>query len=241
MKRCIPALVFLLVLPALAAAQAPPAPPLVEGSVDFSFVSTTGNSDTLSMGLAGDVIYRPESWEIRNKAAFVRAETGNEVSAQSFAYLFRAARAITPRLAGYGQYGYTRDTFAGIEHRNEVIGGLEYQLVNRAPHSLKVFGGLGYVNEQRLTGDDVSTGALDTGWAYKWSLSKTAELTDDFRWDESFYDGSDWRIGHAIALTTKVASILSLKVSHTVRYMNFPPPGFEKTDTIAAVALVAKF
>jgi len=56
-----------------------------------------------------------------------------------------------------------------------------------------------------------------------------------------FYESADWRIGHAAALTTKVHGILSLKLSHTIRYVNFPPPGFDNTDTITSVALVAKF
>jgi len=239
-------LVLVLALPTVARAQpaaAPPAPPppLVEGTVDFSFVSTTGNTDTQSIGLSGDVIYRPAPWEIRNRAVFVRAEDEGEVSAQSLAYLFRASRKLAPRVSVYGQYDYARDTFAGFEHRNGVTGGVEYLLIDAAPHSLKVSGGLGYVNEQRLAGEDVSTGALDIGWAYKLTISATADFTDDFRWVESFYDSSDWRISHVAALTARVHSFLSLKVSHTTRYVNFPPAGFDNTDTIAAVALVAKF
>jgi putative salt-induced outer membrane protein YdiY len=36
-------------------------------------------------------------------------------------------------------------------------------------------------------------------------------------------------------------TIFSLKVSNTIRYVNQPVPGFQTTDTITAVALVAKF
>ncbi len=249
MKSSVPvilvAVAFALALPAGSAAQdppkEPPPPPRFEGTADFSFVSTTGNTSTQSIGLAGDTMYRPNGWEIRNKAAFVRAKTGDDLSAQSIVYLFRAARKITARLSGYGQFDYTRDRFAGIEHRNAALGGLEYRLLETAPHDLKLFGGVGYVNEQRLTGEDVSTGAVDAGWAYTLKVSETADLTDDFRWGASFDESSDWRVNHVAALTTRVHSILSLKVSHTTRYVNFPPPGFEKTDTITSVALVAKF
>jgi putative salt-induced outer membrane protein len=233
----------LFALPGLALAQdAPPVPPpLLEGTVDFSFVATTGNSSTQSMGLSGDTLYRPASWEIRNKVSYVRARTGDELSAQALTYLGRAARKITPRLSGYGQYDYMRDLFAGIEHRNAVMGGVEFLLTNTAPHTLTLFGGVGYVNEQRVTGADVSTGAVDAGWAYKLKVSSTAEFTDDFRWGTSFYDTADWRIGHVAAFTTRINNLLSLKVSHTTRHVNFPPPGFKNTDTITAVALVAKF
>jgi len=46
---------------------------------------------------------------------------------------------------------------------------------------------------------------------------------------------------HTIAVTAKLTTLLSLKVSNAVRFSNFPAPGFKKTDTVTAVALVAGF
>lgn len=233
---------ILFAAPALAAAQAPPAPPPArEGTVDFSFVATTGNSSTQSIGVSADVIHRPDSWEIRNKATYVRAKTDDELSAQAFTYLFKAAHSVSARVSAYGQYDYGRDRFAGIEHRNGVLGGAEFLAAETARQALKLFGGFGYANEKRLTGRNVSTGVVDAGWAYKLEVSSTADFADDLRFGTSFYDSRDWRVGHVAALTTRVSSLFSLKVSHTTRYVNFPPPGFKDTDTISAVALVAKF
>jgi hypothetical protein len=45
----------------------------------------------------------------------------------------------------------------------------------------------------------------------------------------------------AAALTVKVLSIFSLEVSNTYRFVNQPVGGFEATDTITSIALVAKF
>ena len=48
----------------LARAQAPaPPPPEREGSAEFAFVGTTGNSSTQTIGLGGEFIYRPVPWE----------------------------------------------------------------------------------------------------------------------------------------------------------------------------------
>ena len=57
----------------------------------------------------------------------------------------------------------------------------------------------------------------------------------------SFAESSDWRTANIVALTAKLTTLLSLKVSNTVRYVNAPVAGFEKTDSITSVALVAKF
>ena len=79
--------------------------------------------------------------------------------------LFRASRALTPRLSAYGQYDYLRDAFAGIEHRNSLEGGLSFLAVDTAVHKLRLDGGLGYTNEQRVIGDDVSTATGTLGAA----------------------------------------------------------------------------
>jgi putative salt-induced outer membrane protein YdiY len=122
-----------------------------------------------------------------------------------------------------------------------VTRGVDYRLVDRAPHHPSIFGGLGYLDEQRLAGDDISTAVIDAGWAYRLKFSETAELTDDFRYDQSLSDADDGRIGRTVALSAKLTGLLSLKVSNSIRYSNAPTPGFEDTDTVTAVALVAKF
>ena len=57
----------------------------------------------------------------------------------------------------------------------------------------------------------------------------------------SLSEGRDWRYANAVALTAKVTTIFSLKVSNTIRYVNLPVVGFKNTDSITAIALVAKF
>jgi putative salt-induced outer membrane protein YdiY len=49
-----------------------------------------------------------------------------------------------------------------------------------------------------------------------------------------------WKFDQNAALTVALNTILSLKLAHTVRYSAEPPEGFDTTDTIMAVSLVAK-
>jgi hypothetical protein len=86
--------VLLVPLPAMAQAPPPP-PPRFEAAAEASFVATSGNTETTTFGLGGELFYRPSPWVFRWKAALVRTETEDTVSAESFAQLFRAERAIT--------------------------------------------------------------------------------------------------------------------------------------------------
>jgi putative salt-induced outer membrane protein YdiY len=233
---------LLLSVSQLALAQVPPPPPPErEGSLEFAFVGTTGNSSTETIGLGGEFIYRPSSWETKFKANYVRNEAEDELKAQALVLSFRAQHPIQPRLAGYGQYEYQRDRFAGILDRNAVEAGLVYTWLQEAPHKLLVDAGLGYANEQRLAGNNLSTATLSGGGLYTLKVSETSELTEDGHFVFALSDGSDWRYTNAVSLTAKVSTIFSLKIANTIRYLNLPVVGFKNTDAVTAVALVAKF
>jgi putative salt-induced outer membrane protein len=228
----------------LARAQAPappPPPPEREGSAEFAYVGTTGNSSTQTIGLGGEYIVRPAPWEGRFKVAYVRNEAEDELKAQSLVLVARAQRQIQPRLSAYGQYGYQRDRFAGILDRNAVEAGLAYSLINQDMQKLIVDGGIGYANEQRLVAPNLSTATLGAGGIYTWKLSNTSEVSEDGHFVFSLSDGSDWRYANAAAVTAKLTTLLSLKLSNTVRYVNLPVFAFKSTDVITSVALVAKF
>lgn len=241
-----PAFVFaalgVLALARSAFAQAPaPPPPEREGSAEFAFVGTSGNASTQSIGLGGEYILRPAPWEARVKVNYVRNEAENQLNAQSFILTARGQRPIRPRLSGFGQYGYQRDRFAGILNRNVVEAGAAYSLVEQAPHTLVVDSSLGYAHEQRLIGSSLSTPTLGAGGLYTLKISETSDLTEDGHFLFSLSDGPDWRYNNAVALTARMTTLLSLKLSNTIRYVHMPVLGFERTDTLTAIALVAKF
>jgi putative salt-induced outer membrane protein YdiY len=79
------------------------------------------------------------------------------------------------------------------------------------------------------------------GATYTLKISNTAEISDDGRFVFSLSEGDDWRLANIAGITAKLTTVFSLKLSNTVRYVNAPALGFEKTDTITAIALVAKF
>ncbi len=232
--------------PVQAAAQAqapppPPPPPRHEGTAELAFVGVTGNASTSSFSAGGEFVTRPASWVVRNRVSFVRNESEAVLSAESFLYLVRAEKVLTQRLSAFGEYAYFRDEFAGVPHRNSINGGLSVKLVDREAHQLVTDLGIGYLNEDRLTGDDVSSATYGTGGRYRWKISPTATLEEEVRLTGTFARAADWRVAQILSLTSQLTDLFSLKVSNTVRYVHLPPPGFKTTDTTTSIALVAKF
>jgi len=236
----------LLALPAAAAAQnppaaAPPPPPKHEGTAELAFVGTTGNTHNQTLSAGAEYIARPTNWLIKNRFNVVRGDTDSTLTTESWFYGFRAERTLNARTSAFGEYGYFRDQFAGIDARSTVNGGLTFKAVTSDRQTLNVDGGLGYLNEQRLAGTDVSSATWSGGAAYKIKLSDNAELTDEIRLLGTFDIADDWRLANVLAVTAKLTSAFSLKFSNTVRFMNAPPPGFDGTDTVTSIAFVAAF
>lgn len=245
LRRFFLVLSVLSVFAAVADAQTPPPqpdepPPRLEANGQFTLLATTGNASATSIGAAGDLIARTDPWTYTAKAAFAQTEDDEEVSARSFVGLFRAARAISPRLSLYGQYDYLRDVFAGIEHRQTIDGGLSYLLVDRAPHRLRLDGSVGYLYENRVNNEDFDSAIATLGGGYELRISETSKFTDDARIILTFADAGAWKFEQIAALTAALNTIFSLKLSNTIRYSNEPVPGFETTDTITSVAIVAR-
>jgi putative salt-induced outer membrane protein len=219
----------------------PAAQPRQEGSVEFSFVGTTGNSPTQTIGLGGQLIVRPSHWVVTNRATFVRNESKGTLKAQSLLYVFRSERTLNTRTAMFGEYDYLRDEFAGVRHRHVLLGGVSVKFVDQARQLFYADAGLGYLDERRVQHDDVTRSTFAFGAGYRLKFSATAELTEDVRSTGSFDAGREWRLSQAASVSARLTRLLSLKVSHSVRYTSAPVAGFESTDTTTSIALVARF
>ena len=226
---------------ALAQAPPPPPPPRHEGSAELAFVGTTGNSKDRTLSTGAEYIFRPTNWLIKNRFSLVRGDTDGVLETEATLYGFRAERTLNARTSAFGEYGFFRDQFAGIDSRNGVTGGLMFKIITSDRQTLSADAGLGYLNEQRLAGENISSATYSGGTAYKLKLSDNAELTDELRLLGTFDRSEDWRVSNTFAVTAKLTTLLSLKFSNTVRHLNFPTPGFTGTDTTTSIALVAAF
>jgi len=242
-RRQILVLACLLLVPGVILAQDadPEEPPRWSGAAEVSAVATSGNSDTRTFGLGGEVVFDPGTWKWLGRVAYVETEAGDVLRARSQSALLEASRMISERLDVYGRGGYLRDLFAGIERRLTTEAGLAYQLIATGTHTLEVLGGAGFTQEERLTGDDLSFGTANGTGRYAWALTETSALTEEAAFVAALNSGDDWRFTNEIAATAALSSLLSLKASQKLSYLNRPVPGFRKTDTIFAAALVANF
>jgi putative salt-induced outer membrane protein YdiY len=236
---------LLVAVPRWTAAQAPgppppPAPPpLLEASAQFTFLDTRGNATSQALGAGGDVTWRPALWTYQAKGIYAQNKADEVLKARSLNAQLRAARKVSGKLSAFSQYTYLKDDFAGVFHRHVIEGGGSYAAVDTRRNRLRLDAGVGYLSEKRPDETfDAATGTL--GAAYKYAISATSDFTYEPDFLLPFSETDAWRFHHEAALSVAMTSILSLKVSQTLRYSAKPPPNFKKTDAIMAISLVAK-
>jgi putative salt-induced outer membrane protein YdiY len=219
-----------------------PAPKYIfNGRAELSFVNTTGNTSTQTIGTAGQFQLRVAPWLVQTDANFVRSTSQDLVQAESLSVSLRASRPINPRVDGYGQAQYLRNTFAGLRHQTGVELGVSTRLVNRRRQHLNGELAFGYIGEDRFEDEDRALTSLTMGTRYGWVISRTSEFNDEATYTTNVSDVSDWRLRHAASITASLNARFSLKFSHVLTYLREPVPGFRQTDTMTSAAFVAKF
>lgn len=210
------------------------------GTAEVSFVSTSGNSETQTVGLAGDLILSPGPWTTEVKLAFIRSKANNQLNAKSFDMTAQGTRQIDSSLGVYTKAGYLRDRFAGIDNRYAVEGGVSLNALT-GTHTLTARGGGGWTQEQRAFRDDRNLGTANSSADYIWTLTETSKLHNEVTLTLVLRDRDDWRFTNKFSVSAALSSFFSLKLSHQIGFLNDPVPGFEKTDIKVSAAVVANF
>ena len=230
-------LTVLLALPALGAEE--PAKPPWSGSLGLAFLSTTGNSQTQTLGLDLGAKWVSDPWGVEFVGKYLRSSKDGTTDAERSLVGVRGTRSLSERWSLFAGVSGERDTFAGFDLRAIVEGGATYKFLLGPVHELAFDGGLTWTRENRVDGSDRSFLGGLLGASYKWTISKTAVFTEKLRFYPDFDETSAWRIASEAALKASLTGHLALQLGYDVRYSNQPVPGYDKTDTATTVSLVA--
>ncbi len=251
------ALIALLVVPLLAthafaqeeAEEAAPEP-LWTNALGLSYVGTSGNTDTSSLGLDFKSERRPTPWGLDLIATFTRAEDNGNITAEQYLVGGRALRQLSDRWLLFAGLSWAKDSFSGFDARYITEAGAEYLIVKTDKHTLSVDAGLTWTSEDQIFFDEVTaeeyTESVDwfggiAGLTWDWAFSKNASLAQRLLYYPNFDEGSDWRVASDTAVKAALTDLMALQFSYLVRHRNQPIDNLEKTDTTTKVSVVFNF
>lgn len=225
-----------------APASAPPPEPNWKGSLGLSYLATSGNSDTETLGLDFALDRKPTPWGLALRASYNRSEKDGETNAERAYAGARALRNLSARWELFGGLSGEQDEFSGIDLRTLVEAGAVYRALLGPEHFLSLDGGLTFTDEDRLAPaiDDSFLGGV-FGLGYEWKFGENAALKQRLVYFPNFETSDDWRLESITALAASLTRGLGIQLSYEVRYRNQPIGANDDTDTTSKVSLVKTF
>jgi putative salt-induced outer membrane protein YdiY len=215
--------------------------PVFEGRAELSFISTGGNASTETLGFSAEAIQRTTRTTTTGRTSFVRTSTDNIENARSLNTLVRHGLRLSERVEAFARGGYFRDLFSGVEHRINTDAGFSYVAKLPPQRALKIDFGLGATHDVRLFDANQTVLNATLGSSFRARLSPSAEIIAESQAVADLAQASNWRMTNDLSLSTGFGSILSARLSYSLRYANDPVPGFRRTDRTVSAALVVRY
>jgi putative salt-induced outer membrane protein len=228
---------------ATAAQTAPPKepPPLWDAQIGASFVGTSGNSDTSTVGADFQAHRRWPLWQLESAATVVRTANDGTTTAERYLGAVRGKRALTSTIGVTAGERAERDRLAGIDFRNIADVGLTYALVREPSWTLDGLTAIAWNHEEPIAGvhRNDPIGVLQV-------LSRTpfgpnADSTQRFTFYPDFNESSAYRSEAEVTAQAAMNSRLALKIGYLWRYSNAPVAGFVKSDNTATASIVVRW
>jgi putative salt-induced outer membrane protein len=218
-----------------------PPPPLWTGSLGLSYLASSGNTETSSLGMLASFARKPTPWGVEGSAVVNHAESeGEETADRTFAGL-RGTRAFGDRWQAFAGLSYEKDRFAGFDRRMVAELGGTYKVLTGPKHELALDAGLTWTDEDPVTEVEANSyfgGVL--GAAYALKISDSATFRERLLFFPDFDDSDNWRFTSDTALEATIISSWALRVGYYYARDNVPPLGFEKSDSTTSVSVVWK-
>jgi putative salt-induced outer membrane protein YdiY len=222
-----------------AAAQALP-PPLWDVQVGAAFVGTSGNSETSTIGGTFSSNRRGLVWKLESTANAVRTSSLDVTTAERYNGLFRAQRALTTRFGFTSGVKLERDEFAGLDFRSVLDAGLSWVLARKPLWTLDGITALAWNHESRVVGDTIDHPVGVLQLLSQIPLGAGGGTTQRFTFFPDFSDSKFYQSEAEITAQASMTDLLALKFAYLLKFVNSPPPGFEKTDNTATASVVLR-
>jgi putative salt-induced outer membrane protein len=211
----------------------------------LSVVSTSGNTDSLSLAGKNDMKYKfSDRWTGSWVVGAIYNETSGVKEAERYFTDLRADYSISERWYAYGLGTWLRDEFAGYDNRIAIGPGVGHRFLIGPKHFLSGEGGLNYAYEDYTDpaeGDEKFLEGRLYG-IYEWAITGKTKFSQGLEYLQSLSHGSTWKLNSETAFTATITEIIALKVSYSVFYNNNPRPStLDKTDAIFATSLVVTY
>ena len=213
-------------------------------NADLSYVLTSGNSSSSSLGFKGDITRRWGKHSLGFAAGGIRASSSSadsryavgtpddfevrvpdaDTTAESYYGRGRYDYKLSDRVFYTAGAGWERNRFSGIDNRWVADTGIGYIFLNNERTSFRGTAGVTWTNEDYTIEDgrDGSFFGARLGWDFRQKLFENTTFTHTLIADENLEETDDLRVDAQFGLHVAMSSTLGLKVNWRLLWDNLP-------------------
>lgn len=211
---------------------------------------TTGNTDTLDLGLSLNVTRLAGPWKFNATGSYDYGRIDGETSKNRFSIAGQADRNFTERLYAFGRVSYEQDDFSGFESRLFVGVGGGYHVFKRdnLRWDLEAAPGvrIDKVADTVIIGppEVVVPGETETNFGARGASNFGYDINERVTFTNNtgvVWSPESTQLINTTALDAGLTEAITARISFEVRHDTNPPAGFEATDTATRLSIVYGF
>lgn len=210
------------------------------GQAEFSFLSTQGNTETLSLGVKGSGTRNWTHWALQARGEYLQTRDAIAITAESYLLGSRGTR----KFLGFDlftDFEYQSNQFAGFVDLYKIALGIGREFYKSDAHAIRLEIGPAFVVEKN-TGMVVNRfSSIGAQLLHEWTLSTQVKFTDRVSYLGNLERFADSRYELELGLAAPVSQWFSLKAAYLAQYRNLPPIGKKNFDGKTTLSILATF
>lgn len=210
------ALVITGMLATQAASAQTAANPLLTGTAELGYVSTSGNSESTNINAKLSLARETQNWLHSLTLAGIGASSevsnngssNSQRSAEKYNFDYQTDRKLDEIKSLYAFVNYEKDRFSGFDEQSAAGVGYGHKVINNLNQQMQIEIGPAYRVNNPVQGGSESEVVLHVGENYVWDFSETAKF-EQFLVIDAGSDNTISRIGFSVSTT--LTGALALK------------------------------
>jgi putative salt-induced outer membrane protein len=211
-----------------------------EGTGEFGFVNTTGNTESVAMNAKLNFVRTGKKWRHRFSGTALLTSEDGTTDNERYTMEVQSDRKLSEKSWLFGSFRWDADKFGSYDPQQSLTTGYGRELMKSEKHELKGEIGAGYRNlEERETGVSSSEAIARFLLDDTWQVFKTTVWTNRLLIESgSSNTFTQFNTGLAVSMTDRLAVKLGFEVRNNT---TVPPGDSESTDTITSANIVYNF
>lgn len=210
------------------------------GQAEFSFLSTSGNTDTSSVGFKSSGKRNWALWALLARAEYLQTRDKERVTAESYLFGTRGTRKFRA-FDMFLDLEYQRNEFAGFSDLYKLSIGVGKEFIKTETQGLRVEIGPAFVFEERVIGPQTNFSSLSAQLLHRWTLASNVTMNNRVAYLGNLTDMADSRYEIELGFAAPVSELFSLKAGYLAQYRNRPPGEAKNFDGKTTLSILATF